>query len=157
MGVQDPAGERVEDRRPDDPHVAGQDHDIRPGALEDVVEDLVGAVRHEGDVDPLLRRPLEGRTGPIGHDEHDLATDLAPHRRRVERPEVGARLPRPRPRSVRSSDRLDRPLEVARPVRAVTRDDLADHGRLEALRAERVHRRGHPIRSHDDRPSRSRR
>ena len=139
VGVQDPAGERVEDRRPDDPHVAGEDDDIRPGALEDVVEDARRRRRARG----RCRSPAPPPTRGPGQARSATTSTISPPtsprtRRRVERPEVGARLPRPRPRSVRSPDRLERPLEVARPVRAVTRDDLADHDRLEALRAERV-------------------
>ena len=122
MGVEDPAGERAEHRRPDDPHVAGEDDDVRPRRPRGRrASGVVGAAAgHERGVDPLLRRPVERRAGPIGEDEHDLAAELAARRRREERPQVATRRRTPRPRSGRSSTR-SAALERSARRRAVAR------------------------------------
>ena len=85
-----------------------------------------------GRVDPLLRRPVERRAGPVGEDEDDLAAELAARRRRVERPQVRARRPRRRPRSAPLT--AIAALRVARPAEPLRGDDLADDRRARARR-----------------------
>ena len=89
--VDDPAVERGQDGRPDDPHVAGEDDRVDPHRGEGRRERLVVAAGDERGLDPLLRRPRQRRAVSIGEDEADLATQLAPARRSRERPQVGAR------------------------------------------------------------------
>ena len=88
MGVHDPPGVRREGSRTDDPHVAGEDDDVGAGALERRGDRVVGAVGDQGRVDSLLGRPVQGGTGPIGEDEHDLTADLAARSRGMERAQV---------------------------------------------------------------------
>ncbi len=90
VGVEDPPAEGLEHRRPDDPHVAGEDDDIGPSALEGVPQSIVGSARDERRVDPLLCRPVQRPARPIGHHEDDLPAELAATRGRMERPEIGA-------------------------------------------------------------------
>ena len=89
--VEDPAAERGQDGRPDDPHVAGEDDDVDPDRGERRRERRVVAAGDERGLDPLLRRPVERRAVAIGEDEHDLAAELAPARRGRQRPQVRAR------------------------------------------------------------------
>ena len=72
VGVEDPATERVEHRRPDDPQVAGEDDGVGRGGGEGLRDGVVGAARDHGRVDPLLRGPVDRRAGPVGEDQHDL-------------------------------------------------------------------------------------
>ena len=90
MRVDDPAGERGQGRRADDPHVAGQHDDVRARAAQRVGQRVVGAAGDEGRVDALLGRPVERRAGPVGHDEDDPPAELAPPLGGDERPEVAA-------------------------------------------------------------------
>ena len=90
VGVEDPPGVSGEDRRPDDPHVAREDDDIRRGSGQGLGHGIVGAARDDGGVDPLLRRPVDRRARPVRDDEHDVSAELAARRGRVERPQVAA-------------------------------------------------------------------
>ena len=82
MQIEDPAYKRVERRRPDNSHVPGQDHELRRDGRERLGQNpiLVRARRgitfrcrrNEQRLDPLLDRPIERGTGPIGEDQHDL-------------------------------------------------------------------------------------
>jgi hypothetical protein len=90
VGVEDPTSVRGEGPRSDDPHVAGQDHDVRTGAVERIGEGVVRAARNQGRIDPLLACPVEGRARPVRDDEDDLAPDLAARGGGVKRAQVRA-------------------------------------------------------------------
>ena len=77
MRVEDAAGERGEDLRSDQPHVAGEHDRIGRDGLERLGERGIVAARDERRVDPLLRRPVERRALAIGEDEHDLRPEGA--------------------------------------------------------------------------------
>ena len=114
---------------------------------------VVGAAGHEGGVDPLLRRPFERGTRPIGDDEDDLAAELAAGCRGVERPEVRPGPRDRRPRSGRSSlprrrSRSDPRRYAGR--RSSPRHDLADHDWHGLRVAERARARVRPLPGHDD-------
>jgi len=101
VGVQDASAERSQGPRPDEAHVAGEDDDRRVRCAKGLCEDTIsiGALscvggrqaRQQGRVDPLLRRPIEGRAGPIGEDEADLAAELTAFRGRRQGAQVAAR------------------------------------------------------------------
>ena len=89
VGVDDPPLVGREDRRPDQPHVAGEHDDVGPDACEGLGEGRVVAIADQRGPDPLLHGPVEGRTRPVRKDQHDVATELATGRRRLQRPQVG--------------------------------------------------------------------
>ena len=89
--VEDPTGERGEDRGSHDPHVAGQDHRVRADGLERGGQRRVVAAWDERGLDPLLGRPVERRAGTVGEDEDDPAAQLSAVRRGGQRPQVRAR------------------------------------------------------------------
>jgi hypothetical protein len=91
MGVEDPAVEGGERRRPDDSHVAGQNDDVDRGGRERFGDDLVIPTRDQGGLDPLLRGPVDGRAGPIREDEGNGRTQVAARRGRAQRPQIAPR------------------------------------------------------------------
>ncbi len=90
MGIEDPTAELAEHCRTDDPHVAGQDDDVGPDGVEGRRQGRVVAAGEQRRLDPLLDRPVERETGPIGEDQHDLAAKLAPPGGRGQSAQVGA-------------------------------------------------------------------
>ncbi len=136
MGVDDPTGERGEDRRSDETEVAGEDDDIGLDRAERRGEGLIVIVpgpsarrvreRHEGCLDPLLGGPVEGRARPIGEDEHEIGLERAALDRPGERLEIapGAADADRDPAAAVGRDRLIR----GRPPRT---DHLGGDGALE--------------------------
>ena len=101
--VDDPAAERIEDARAEQPHVARQDDEVGRDRDERHRERRVGlgdglgvpsdapGDGHERGLDPLLRRPREPGTLAIREDERDLGAQCAPAGGRDERLEARAR------------------------------------------------------------------
>ena len=113
MRVEDPPGERGEDRRPDDPHVAGEDDRVDPDGGQRLGQRRVVAARDERGLDPLLRRPVERRARPVGEDEDDRRRRARRDRRPRRAPAGSTPRPTRRRRSGRSTGALERPLDVA--------------------------------------------
>ena len=99
VDVEDPAGERGEHPRSDEPQVAGEDEHVGLDRGQRVREHLVVAARDEDRLDPLLRRPVERRAGAVGEHERDRRRParLGPRSRRA--PGGWSRSPRRRRRS----------------------------------------------------------
>ncbi len=114
-----------------------------------VGERRVVAARDERGLDPLLRGPVEGRAGPVGEDEDDLAAELAARRGGVERPQVGAGTRDADRDPAAHATRLEGALDVARAADGGRLDDLADDGRRDPLPRQRGDRRGRGRRRHD--------
>ena len=91
MDVEDPPGERGQDPRPDDAHVAREHDDLRLDGRQGLLERGIVAARHERGVEPLLSSPVQRGTGPVREDEHDRAGETSPFAGRRKRPEVRAR------------------------------------------------------------------
>ena len=136
VGVEDPARERREHGRPDDPHVAGQDDDVGPRTGQERRRARrVVAARDERGLDPLLRRPVERRARPIGEHEDDLAAELAARGGRRQRPQVDPAPETPtaiRPLTATDSSASSGPSTYRAPPIASRLDDLADDQRLDA-------------------------
>ncbi len=91
VGVEDPSRIGRQDGGPDDPHVAGQDDDVRRRGREHLAQRGVVAAGHEGRVDPLLGCPVERRTGPVGHHDDDRPAEVAALGGRMDGAQVRAR------------------------------------------------------------------
>ena len=91
VDVEDPAAERCQHRRADDPHVAGEHDDVDVDRGQGLGERRIVAARHQRGLEPLLGRPVECRAGPVGEDEDDGAAKSSPFARGRQRPQVRAR------------------------------------------------------------------
>ena len=105
VGVQDPAVERAEHRRPDDAHVAGEGNDVRAHGLERRRQRRVVTTGDEGRLDPLLCRPVE-RPGAPG---------VQPGRASAMSPPTS-----PRPAAATSARRFEPPPETPAATRPAT-------------------------------------
>ncbi len=90
MRVEDPAWVGGEHRRPDEPHVPGEDDRVGRDTGERVRDGRVVAAGDQGRLDPLLRRPRQGRTLAIREHEREVAAELAASGRRGQGSQVRA-------------------------------------------------------------------
>ena len=100
MDVEHAPAEGVEEDRPDEAHVPGEDDGVHRQRLQGLREVPVSqgagveAPRAEAldqrRVEPGLGRPVEGGAGAVGEDEHDLRVERAALDPGVERPQVAA-------------------------------------------------------------------
>ena len=100
VDVEDPTVERRQDRGPEQPQVARQDHGVRRDRRQCLGQRRVVAARDERRLDPLLGRPVERRARAVGEHQRRPAPRRPRDQRR--RPARGGwiRSPRPRQRSV---------------------------------------------------------
>ena len=148
MRVEDAAGERGEDLRSDQPHVAGEHDRIGRDGLERLGERGIVAARDERRVDPLLRRPVERRALAIGEDEHDLGPEGAALSCGSERAQV-----RPRPghadRDPAAHPRRSSGPSAYRPPSSSTGATSPIEACVEPFGGERSVGGRHGVRSHD--------
>ena len=76
MGVEDAPGERGEDLRPDDPHVAREHDDIGLDRGEGRRQRRVVTARDQRRLQPEFGGPVERGAGPVGEDQRNPAADL---------------------------------------------------------------------------------
>ena len=88
--VEDPTREGGEHLGSDDPHVAGQDDDVRMGGAERVRERRVVTARDERRFEALFDGPLEPRTRPVREHERDRPAHRTARCRGGQRPKVGS-------------------------------------------------------------------
>ena len=88
VDIEDPAAEPSQDFGADEPQVAGEHDRVQVEGGERVREGRVITARHEHGLDPLLRRPVQGRAWPVGEHQRDVPAQRAPGRDRRQRTQV---------------------------------------------------------------------